>query len=445
MDSNSNTISSVPAPPHSDSDGTSHHHEQSFVIIGAGIGGLSLALALQKLSLPVVVYERDAAFDSRTQGYSLTMQRDGFMALEALGVAQQVRDASPGVTKGSTAISNKGKVLWVHEREAGEGRFQNFPVARQALRKILHDSLRPDTVVYGKKYLGYKVETSNDGASVVSVLLEDEAAKKDLAPGAVAKTITRRCLALIGCDGMRSKTRNQLVGDGDTLNYLKVQSVRGLALHGNHELIVHRMLEVLDGKARFFIKPFNDTQAMWQITYFDDEERLVQRSKLEEQQRLEKYVAITKQITDGWADPVPSLLSKDNSKLADINAGPVYDREPLDAIAHKDGGRYPVTILGDAVHPMSPFRGQGANQALCDAVSLSNALRDVALPVDRLDSSKIVESFAVFEKEMLKRSRRFVLASRDAVVFMHSDGIFDPKRVAEYDEEYKKRMKEGDI
>jgi hypothetical protein len=77
-----------------------------------------------------------------------------------------------------------------------------------------------------------------------------------------------------------------------------------------------------------------------------------------------------------------------------------------------------VTLIGDAAHPMSPFKGQGANQALLDAVALARALRSHELRGEqRLPLAAALRSF---EEEMLPRSRAKVLASREAVELLHS-------------------------
>jgi salicylate hydroxylase len=72
-------------------------------------------------------------------------------------------------------------------------------------------------------------------------------------------------------------------------------------------------------------------------------------------------------------------------------------------------------MLGDAAHPMSPFKGQGANQALVDAVSLVRHLVNY-----RSEDTGVEKAFAEFEKEMLNRSKRYILGSRFAVRFLHT-------------------------
>eukprot|EP00966_Prymnesium_polylepis_P172980 4000844-Prymnesium_polylepis.1 len=112
---------------------------------------------------------------------------------------------------------------------------------------------------------------------------------------------------------------------------------------------------------------------------------------------------------------------------------PVYDRDLLKpdvlqaaARSVQTGLRRRVTLIGDAAHPMTPFKAQGANQALSDAVLLADCLVhgvdqhgphhgfDVALPI--------------FESKMLSRSARMVVGSREKAKEMHSSLALQPSR-----------------
>ena len=78
-----------------------------------------------------------------------------------------------------------------------------------------------------------------------------------------------------------------------------------------------------------------------------------------------------------------------------------------------------MTLLGDAAHPMSPFKGQGANQALLDAVKLADALSVADLGAPSATAPVLRE----FERQMYARSERQRLRSRAAVVRLHDDDV----------------------
>jgi 2-polyprenyl-6-methoxyphenol hydroxylase-like FAD-dependent oxidoreductase len=105
---------------------------------------------------------------------------------------------------------------------------------------------------------------------------------------------------------------------------------------------------------------------------------------------------------------------------AQVSGYPVYDRELLKPELLEKAGR--VTLIGDAAHPMSPFKGQGANQALLDALALARGIKKGCRPLSHWREVGVRECVLTdFEAEMLERSAKKVRESAEAAEFLHSD------------------------
>ena len=97
----------------------------------------------------------------------------------------------------------------------------------------------------------------------------------------------------------------------------------------------------------------------------------------------------------------------------------MYDRELLKEELLKNAGA--VTLIGDAAHPMSPFKGQGANQALLDALALARNISTACTPFSQWREAGMREAVLYeFEEEMLGRSASKVKDSAEAVELLHS-------------------------
>lgn len=178
-------------------------------------------------------------------------------------------------------------------------------------------------------------------------------------------------------------------------------------------LLDGRGFYTLDGEHRLFTMPYSTgtngvpAETMWQLTFrlSEPEARaLALRPKAE-------ILAEVVRRTAKWHPPCPDLIGSTDPAV--IWAHPLYDRDPMPP--PKKGAKSRVTFVGDAAHPMSCFKGMGANTALFDGPHLARLL--ATLPT--------ASALAVYEREMLARSSPRVLASREAAVTLHTPDVLE--------------------
>jgi 2-polyprenyl-6-methoxyphenol hydroxylase-like FAD-dependent oxidoreductase len=173
------------------------------------------------------------------------------------------------------------------------------------------------------------------------------------------------------------------------------------------------VFQTANGNERIYIMPYASDSVMWQLSFPMPEEDAKALSAQGPQALKEEARRRTL-----WHNPVPQILEA--TLEAQISGYPVYDRELLEpellAKAQK------VTLIGDAAHPMSPFKGQGANQALLDALSLARIISRGCRPSSQWRKVGIRKSVLTeFESEMLERSATKVNDSAAAAQFLHSE------------------------
>eukprot|EP00581_Thalassiosira_minuscula_P002898 CAMPEP_0183737802 /NCGR_PEP_ID=MMETSP0737-20130205/52964_1 /TAXON_ID=385413 /ORGANISM="Thalassiosira miniscula, Strain CCMP1093" /LENGTH=635 /DNA_ID=CAMNT_0025972179 /DNA_START=763 /DNA_END=2670 /DNA_ORIENTATION=- len=463
----------------------------SVAIIGGGIGGIALAAALQHRGIPSFIYERDTSFEERKQGYGLTMQQ-GARALMSLGFFslsdndkneneskddyEEESDNAKSATASKTKFGIHSTRHIVHKPDGeivGEwgmkvwgGRFekngrkhakrQNAHISRQNLRKLLLESLKPGTIKWGYKFVSYSEGSSEsisgDENPKLKLTFQRRISECQGMGEECDEDFTTDATIIVGCDGIRSAVRAQKLGQGVApLRYLGCIVILGIVASPESYLTDgETVFQTADGVTRLYAMPFarpgdassldcNDDYAetcgkglsMWQLSFPMEE---CDAKKLSQLGPGALKVEALKRC-GLWHDPIPQLLSQTSEDL--ITGYPCYDRALVEPAIFREGCNdaadpitcnHFVTMLGDAAHPMSPFKGQGANQALLDAVLLARKLYSF-LHINEKNSDdkpsmhqndRISLAIKEFEEEMLQRSAIKVKKSADAAKFLHT-------------------------
>jgi len=306
------------------------------VIVGAGIGGLAAAISLHRAGWRVRVLERAAS--PRELGFALLLAPNAVHALRQLGVADAVIAGGHVATAGEMRRTD-GTVLRRFELH----RLREFlpePTVT-VLRPVLHGALL-DSLPAGALQLASEVTGLSPAGESVDVLL--------------AGGGTVRADLVVGADGVGSVIRGLLHPDEPPPRASGLFGLRGVA----HGVVAHmgassgaqyfgRGVEAGLGRAA------SDT-VYWYIS-------LPRAVAMAAQMNPQRLVELLAPRFDSRFRTIVTATRPDEMRLDEL-----FDRAPL-----SEWGRGRVTLLGDAAHPMLPHAGQGAAQALEDAVALGRA------------------------------------------------------------------------
>src|SRR6267378_4498184 len=339
------------------------------LIAGAGIGGLATGIALRRAGLEVRLFERSR--EMREIGAGLMIWPNGSRALQALGV--EVR----AMTIDRLSLRNsRGRQLMEAPVRAISARFgSNVAVVHRGdLQSALVKSLGREVLSLGAEVRGF-----DDAGAQVEVKLQDGTSDAgDL---------------LIGADGLRSTVRRQLLADGDPV-YLGASIWRGMVSSEGLSLKPGFGVNWIGRGSEFLAFHLADHRIYWAgVTIETGGEKAGPGGH--KQDALERFAT--------WEEDIPALIAA--TEPAAILRNDMYDRPPS---RRWSKGR--VSLVGDAAHPMTPNQGQGACQALEDAVALGESLEGASDPA---------RAFEIYEKRRMHRANRAVAMSRQASRGVH--------------------------
>ncbi|MCK0176724.1 MULTISPECIES: FAD-dependent oxidoreductase [Mycobacteriaceae] len=333
---------------------------QEFLIVGGGIAGLATAAALQRRGHAVSVFEEKT---DTSAGAGISIWPNALAALDDVGLGDAVRGSGGRVTAGAVRWRDGS---WLRRPSADRMvRALGEPLVvthRADLTRILSDALTDGTVQTGISVTG--VRTSGSGVTV------------ELSDGT-----SRKVAAVVGADGVGSRVARHLNGSLPH-RYAGYTAWRGIA---RYRLDPELAGQTLGAGTEVGHVPLGSDHTYWFATERTPHGGSAPGRELDYLKR--KYAE--------WAAPVPALL--DATDASAVLRNDIYDRRQ--ARVWSTG---PITLVGDAAHPMRPHLGQGGCQGIEDAAVLA---RFVA------GSPDIPTAFAHYAAFRRKRVRALVRES----------------------------------
>lgn len=310
-----------------------------YSIIGAGIGGLTTALAFEKKGIDYHIFER--ASELSEVGAGIWLAPNALQVLEHLGVLEDIK--AKGNLLGRITLA-KADLNPLSDNSQDtvkkEFGFSTIAIHRAALQKILFDKIPINKISLGKSFHSFeKLETNR-----IKIIFDDLSEfSSDL---------------LIGADGINSKVRKQLFPNSK-IRFSGQTCWRGVANINLEKEFENWGMELWGNQIRFGLSKIANNKVYWFAVAKEnakqkDDKRLIKQKLLK---MFNNFHPLIKKLIS--ATPEINILRND-----------INDLEPL-----KNWYKGNICLIGDAGHATTPNMGQGAAQAIEDAYYLSNLVK----------------------------------------------------------------------
>jgi FAD-dependent urate hydroxylase len=347
-------------------------------IIGAGIGGLTTGIALQKLGYDVEIYERTR--ELRPAGAGISLWSNGIKVLNRLGLGEKVATIG-GQMNRMEYRSHKDEQLSAVDLtplvdRVGE---RPYPVARTDLQKMLRAAFGTENL-----HLGCKCVAVEQDETTATAIFEDGAqVSSDL---------------IISADGIHSTIREYITGQPITPRYADYVNWNGLVPMSEDLCEADNWVIYVGEGKRASMMPVGGNRF-----YFFFGCPMKQGTVVEPKDRQEEL----KTIFAGWPQAVQNLIDRLNP--LETNRLEIADLDPLERLVK---GR--VALLGDAGHATTPTLGQGGCQAIEDAEILSRYLVSTNISVpDALKRYEAARKDRVSQLVLKARQRTATIYGKD--------------------------------
>ena len=349
--------------------------EDTIVVLGGGPAGLATGLALHKIGMSTLILEQRSSLP--TTGAALGLWTNAWKALDALGAGDRLREMHP-VTSNVQICREDGRILRkfsLNDCAGGPHEFRG--VRRSSLIQALAEQLPEELIQFNAEVQEVRAP-SNGGDIPAGINGSNQSAHEGLG-AEIVLTDGRvlRCAAVIGAEGSQSATATAL--GKPPPNYVGQIAIRGIApiKEGDSPESIR---QVWSYGPRAGMYPLSSTELYWFVTFDAPGDAARPATPAE-------VAAEAAAVVKGWGWGLENIVA--NTPVENLSRSRIADRWDLGPgvlpFTFSNGGNSPSqlgeggkitgTLVGDALHPMTPNLGQGGCCALEDSVVLARKIR----------------------------------------------------------------------